>query len=394
MRWTFQGPMLSALFACAGEVEPADIEVNPFAADTSPIYEAASAWLCHPDLEGPADACAANLDTTVVYADASIEIVPFERDPSPTIDCFYVYPTISLDLQGNSDLTPGEEEFFVIATQAARYGAACQVFAPVYPQTTLAALELGIGDPDPDVAYAGVAEAFRHYLAQDNEGRGFLLVGHSQGAEHLTRLVREVIEPEPYAQRRMVAAHLLGASVDVPVGAVVGAALKETPLCSNTDPTGCVVTYASFRANAPPVAGDPFGASTSPGTVPGCVNPASLSGEAGELLNHSTTITLPAFAMELGQPPSPFSDPDAHPPITTPFVQMPGLLSARCVSDEVRSYLAIEVLADPLDPRADDIGGDSDEGWGLHLGDVALAQGNLVQLALEQGKQWRSAHRL
>jgi len=42
------------------------------------------------------------------------------------------------------------------------------------------------------------------------------------------------------------------------------------------------------------------------------------------------------------------------------------------------------VLADPADPRADDIGGDLTPEWGLHLVDVHLTMGDLVALTRSQ----------
>ena len=50
--------------------------------------------------------------------------------------------------------------------------------------------------------------------------------------------------------------------------------------------------------------------------------------------------------------------------------------------------LSIRVNGDPGDPRVDDIPGDFLPGWGLHLVDVALAQGDLVRLAGRQAEQW------
>ena len=78
--------------------------------------------------------------------------------------------------------------------------------------------------------------------------------------------------------------------------------------------------------------------------------------------------------------------------IDTPYVSVPGLLSAQCVSNEHGSYLEITVHADPADPRVDDIVGDVIsngkvlQNWGLHLVDVNLAMGDLVALVGRQGE--------
>ena len=62
------------------------------------------------------------------------------------------------------------------------------------------------------------------------------------------------------------------------------------------------------------------------------------------------------------------------------------------MSNEFGTYLAVNVNADPTDPRTDDIVGDVvvngqiEKNWGLHLIDVNLAMGNLVDLVGEQSE--------
>jgi hypothetical protein len=81
--------------------------------------------------------------------------------------------------------------------------------------------------------------------------------------------------------------------------------------------------------------------------------------------------------------------------VTTPFVKTPGLISAECVNANGFNYLAVSVNADPKDPRTDTIAGDVSVGgqiladWGLHLIDMPVAMGNLVELADAQAKAWR-----
>lgn len=72
--------------------------------------------------------------------------------------------------------------------------------------------------------------------------------------------------------------------------------------------------------------------------------------------------------------------------VTTSFVSVPGLLQGECKSDENGSYLAVTVAGNPADPRVDDIVGDVvtngmvQADWGLHLIDVHLAMGDLLDL--------------
>src|SRR4029453_2563348 len=234
---------------------------NPYPGYVSPVYSDASKWLCRGDGD---DVCDQDLDATVVRANGKTSVQPFRAARKPAIDCFYVYPTISLDETGNSDFTPGEdEELFVVRQQAARLGAVCRVFAPVYRQVTLTAL-LAIlgGNPVPidnALADADILDAWKHYIANDNDGRPVLLIGHSQGASRLTTLLRDEIDPNPDLRARLVSAMLLGTSFQVPDGADVGGDLQNIPLCHSPKQTGCVITYASFRSTSPPPAGSLVG---------------------------------------------------------------------------------------------------------------------------------------
>jgi hypothetical protein len=80
--------------------------------------------------------------------------------------------------------------------------------------------------------------------------------------------------------------------------------------------------------------------------------------------------------------------------ISTPFVSVPGLLTAECVSNDKGSYLEITVNGDPKDARADDIPGDvraagkPNPTWGLHLIDVHAAIGNLVEVVGQQARAY------
>ena len=78
---------------------------------------------------------------------------------------------------------------------------------------------------------------------------------------------------------------------------------------------------------------------------------------------------------------------------------MPGLLTAQCTSNEHAPYLEVTVHGDPADPRTDDIVGDLGVGnqiltdWGLHLIDVNLGMGNLVDIVKQQSRAWRAKAR-
>jgi len=100
-------------------------------------YSKAETWLCRP---GRHDACDVDLTTTVISASGKLTREPWTANPKAPIDCFYVYPTVSLDPTPNSDMIAGDEELNVVRVQAARFGSQCRVYAPLYRQVTLTAL--------------------------------------------------------------------------------------------------------------------------------------------------------------------------------------------------------------------------------------------------------------
>lgn len=354
----------------------------------APDYTQDADWLCRP---GRSDACAADQTATVIAANGKRTIEPFVPAAAPKFDCFYVYPTVSLDTTPNSDLTAGPEEQQVAAFQAARFAKNCRVFAPLYRQVTLIALRdilAGKAVPaDRALAYADVRAAWYDYLRRDNQGRGVVLIGHSQGAGILKQLLIEEIDRRPIAGQ-LISAMLIGTNVGVPTDRDYGGELKTISLCRQAKQWGCIVSYVSFRADSPPPANSRFGVVTQPGLVAACTNPAALAG--GKAL---TDNYLGAKGAGIASAPQgPWTADGA--PVTTPFVKAPGLLSAECVSNGKFRYLAVTVNAVPGDPRTDTIVGDVSVGgqvltdWGLHLIDMPVAMGDLVTLSETQAKTW------
>ncbi|HEX8262739.1 MAG TPA: DUF3089 domain-containing protein, partial [Allosphingosinicella sp.] len=279
----------------------------------APDYRQETAWLCLPGRE---DACGRPLPTTALNANGYGSVGQVRPDPGAPIDCFYVYPTISRDATLNSDLTPGPEEQAVAAIQAARFGSVCRVYAPMYRQVTLAGLAAAFAGGgrggDQQLAYGDVLAAWRHYIGDRNRRRPFVLIGHSQGTVHLSRLLAEEIEGSE-AAGRMLSALLIGFNVEIPEGQVVGGSFRQTPLCTRTGQTGCVVSYVSFRATNPPPAGALFGRAARPGMTVGCTNPAALGSRGSAPLDSYwyagpsiTSTQNPTQWSAQGEAPTPF----------------------------------------------------------------------------------------
>ena len=84
------------------------------------------------------------------------------------------------------------EENATAAVQFARFNGICRTFAPIYRQGTInsiAAVASGRNAlPILGLAYGDVVAAWRDYLQHRNNGRPFVLIGHSQGTIHLTAI--------------------------------------------------------------------------------------------------------------------------------------------------------------------------------------------------------------
>jgi pimeloyl-ACP methyl ester carboxylesterase len=357
-------------------------------------YSQAENWLCRPGKA--ADACSIDLTTTVVAPDGKMTRETFTANANAPIDCFYVYPTVSADATPNSDMSIDPAEQNVVRQQFARFGSQCRRFAPMYRQVTLSGLRAAMTGGgrlslDQGPGYSDVLDAWNYYLKNDNNGRGVVLVGHSQGAMVLTRLIAEEIDGKP-VQSRLVSAILMGTTVPVPKGKDVGGAFKSIPLCKSPDQTGCLVTFATFRSTIQPPPNTLFGRVTADGMEAACTNPAALAGGSGQLHAYLTGQGS-LIASAAGQKHQWVKD---AAPVDTPFVSVPGLLSAECASNENANFLKVTVNADTNDPRADDIPGDlgmagkPQANWGLHLVDVNLAMGNLLDIVGRQSKAYSS----
>jgi hypothetical protein len=351
----------------SGASTPASTATDPLAPDTT-------TWLCKPGIA--ADPCAGSLDATAINAAGKTTILPAAPAADPPIDCFYVYPTVSRQPTPAANLTIDPEERDVAIAQAAQFSQVCRVYAPMYRQLTLASLQhtSAISITTALTAYGDVSTAFQSYMAHYNNGRGIVFIGHSQGAMMLMALLRSEVEPRPELRHLLVSAILAGGNVTVAAGKLVGGDFSTIPGCSSSSQTGCVVAYSSFDTTPPKdavftrisTALRPFGGSTK-GLEILCVNPAAPGGGKATLKPYFPTADLRTY---LGK---------AAASASTPFVTYPDQYRAHCVDSGGANWLQIDKLGGKLDIRAG-VRTVEPASWGLHLVDISLAEGNLVDL--------------
>jgi Protein of unknown function (DUF3089) len=369
----------------------AGLSATPAGAGAPPSEVEATTWVCKPGMRH--DACAMRFTTTSFTPTGEKITVskPHRSRLRRRFDCFYVYPTVSDQKTPNADRTIDPEIRSIVRYQAARYGQHCRVYAPVYRQATLQSIQSPGSGAAFASAYADVQDAFDEYLAHDNHGRGFVLIGHSQGSGMLTQLVQHRIDNNPKVRRRLVSAILLGGNVTVASGKDVGGSFRHVPACRSRRQTGCVVAFSTFGEPPPPDAifGRPGGALSGGGSTAGvevlCTNPASLHGGAKPVTAvtpaepYAPGTTIGAATLAVGGFPAVEA--------TTGFVAFPKAYRAECSDAGGANVLLVTPRGGAPTPHAI-----PSAAWGLHLLDANVAQGNLVALVRDQVHAYARHH--
>ena len=132
---------------------------------------------------------------------------------------------------------------------ASPFNAARAIWAPRYRQATLGAFltDKPQGRAAIDAAYADVLAAFDIFIASTPYKTPIVLVGHSQGARHLMRLLQDRVAGRPLASR-IAAAYVIGWPVSLPHDLPA----MGLPACSHPDESGCVIGWQSYGEPADP----------------------------------------------------------------------------------------------------------------------------------------------
>jgi hypothetical protein len=198
-----------------------------------PDYTKADGWLARPG-----------------QTDDPSRWVPAGTDP-PSQDSaaiFYIHPTTYLDTdRWNASLDPGGESAFrsrlFVQSQASAFNGTGEVWAPRYRQAAFGAFLLDTKDAEAalDFAYRDVATAFDEFLKEAPKDAPIILAGHSQGALHLERLLREKVAGKPIA-KRVVAAYVVG----WPISTTADLPALGFPACISPDQSGCILSWMTF----------------------------------------------------------------------------------------------------------------------------------------------------
>jgi hypothetical protein len=160
---------------------------------------------------------------------------------------FFVHPTglvsrTSWNASLDDDVSRQRSRLFVQG-MASPFNASPDVWAPRYRQAAIGAFLTDAPEATQalDLAYRDVEQAFDTFVKRIRPDQPIVLAGHSQGAFHLRRLIRDRIAGTPLA-KRIVVAYVIG----WPVSQARDLPLMGMTACKDATSTGCVVSWLSF----------------------------------------------------------------------------------------------------------------------------------------------------
>jgi hypothetical protein len=347
---------------------------------------AATKWLCGPGVKN--DPCRPSLSTTLYrgWSDRVGRTTP-KRDRDRGVDCFYVYPTVSNQQTRLATKAVDPELRSIALYQAARYSQLCRVYAPVYRQATVPALQAGTTTKgDYLTAYGDVEEAFDAFLRRIGPERAFVLIGHSQGSYHLERLIRRRIDGHASLRKRLVSAVLLGGDVTVRKGSNRGGVFRHVATCERATQLGCALAFSTFNETPPADAifgrgasrvADFLGLPNTSNLETACTNPAALGSDRTAALTSvvPTKPFAPGTLIAAGISVLGLQWPSA----STTFIQSEGAFTGHCARDGGAHVLMIASAPGTPVPRPSPT-----PEWGLHLVDANIAQADLVDVLRRQ----------
>jgi hypothetical protein len=166
--------------------------------------------------------CSGKNDQSVDYSDDN-NWMATGQDNDKAVDVFYLYPTTyvmgrgedNIALINNQTMRIGADACFI--SQASVFKDCANIYAPFYRQADAEyTLSMSIEEQFEvinDIPLGDATHAFEYYLENFNNGRPFILAGHSQGSMVLLSLMEQYLSEHPDVQERMVAAYIIGYSV-------------------------------------------------------------------------------------------------------------------------------------------------------------------------------------
>ena len=142
------------------------------------------------------------------------------------VDTFFIYPTEYMGFNegdpdyaalDNSEMINGAKACYVL--QASAYEDSTNVFMPYYRQAALryaGEIRKKTGNGDAifsGIPYSDITSALDYYFEHYNNGRPFIIAGHSQGSGIALFVLKKYFKEHPDYYKRMIAAYAIGYSI-------------------------------------------------------------------------------------------------------------------------------------------------------------------------------------
>ena len=187
-------------------------------------------------------------ETKIDYANADNWLSA--EDAGKDVDVVYFYPTtfskVSDDAPDVADITDESMRSGAqreLKNQASVFIEDCNIYAPFYRQVNAAyALTLSDEEADDLLRYSASQDpsaALDYYFENYNNGKPFILAGHSQGSQILTMILSDYMKEHPEYYKNMIAAYVIGYSVTDKYLA----ANPHLKFAEGADDTGVIISY-------------------------------------------------------------------------------------------------------------------------------------------------------
>jgi len=226
----------------------------------------------------------------------------FKPGEKPPVAVFFIHPTSYIDrAHWNAPLDDAQANntaAVFLRGQASAFNEIGEIWAPRYRQATFGAFLTSKAEAQKalDFAYRDVLAAFDEFLKEVGPDRPIILAGHSQGALHLERLLRERVAGRPLAQR-IVAAYVVG----WPISKAHDLPALGLPECARAEQAGCILSWQSFAQPADPsMITDVYDATTGfdgkprKGTDMVCTNPITGTPDAAAQAKDNLGTLIPS----------------------------------------------------------------------------------------------------
>lgn len=230
----------------------------------------------------------------------------FAPGAHPQAAVFFIHPTSYLERANwNAPIDnaeANERARLFLRGQASAFNEVGEIWAPRYRQATFGAFLTDKAEAERalDLAYGDIASAFDRFLLDIGRDRPIILAGHSQGALHLTRLLREKVAGTPLV-KRIVAAYVVG----WPISREADVEALGLPECSGPDQARCLLSWQSFAEPADPsmvlktyAASTGFDGRPRAGTTMVCTNPITGAPGTAALASANLGTLVPSLDLK------------------------------------------------------------------------------------------------